>query len=251
MDSLIGFYIYAAIFRLAIIAAGIVSIILGYRLFVHDTGSERRTDVGAQADRFKIIIRNAAPGTVFAAFGAIIIAVMLSQGNPEIILKDVHTVIKDSQGNSQSEVRSQSASAKGNGNSNNERSEAVQRFDRAFDEGVRLEKDGEIKAAITAYNKALSESEVPLGKAGVVFNNLAWIYKEQHRLDEAAALANVATTIKKDVPGYFDTLALILLDQREYKKAERAAEIAVDLAPYNKDYEKTLQQVHASQEDAQ
>ena len=250
MDSLVGFYIYAAIFRLAIIAAGIVSIVLGYKLFVHDAGSESRTDVGAQSDRFKIIIRNAAPGTVFAAFGAVIIAVMLSQGNPEIVLNDVHTVIKDSQGNPQSEVRSQSASAKGNGNSNNERSEAVQRFDQAYNEGVEKQRAGNAEAAITAYNKALSESEVSLGKAAVVFNELAWSYRTQRQIDEALALARIATTVVPNNANAFDTLALILLDRKEYKAAEKAAEKAVSLDRTKQDYKNTLQQVQAAAQGA-
>ena len=245
MDSLVGFYIYAATFRLAIIAAGIVSIVLGYKLFAHDAGSESRTDVGAQADRFKIIIRNAAPGTVFAAFGAIIIAVMLFQGNPEIVLKDVETVIKDSQSNSQSEKHTRSALLKGR---NDDKSgEELQRFDQAYNEGVEKQRAGNTEAAITAYNRALAESEVSLGKAAVVLNALAWIYKDQHRIDEALALVRTATTIDQNNANAFDTLALILLDRKEYEAAEQAAEKAVTLDSDKEDYKNTLQQVRAAQ----
>ncbi|MCI5119643.1 MAG: hypothetical protein D3908_00290 [Candidatus Electrothrix sp. AUS4] len=249
MDSLIGFYIYAAIFRLAIIAAGIVSIVLGYKLFVHNAGSENRTDVGAQADRFKIIVRNAAPGTVFAAFGAIIIAVMLSQGNPEIVLKDVETVMKDSQGNSQSEVHIGSALLKGR--DDHKSGEELQRFDQAYNEGMQKKRAGDVEGAITAYNRALEESEVPLVKAADVLNELAWIYREQHRFDEALALVHIATTVDRNNANAFDTLALILLDQKELKAAEQAAEKAVELDPVKQDYKNTLQQVRAAQKAGQ
>jgi tetratricopeptide (TPR) repeat protein len=84
-----------------------------------------------------------------------------------------------------------------------------------------------------------------------VLNNLAWIYKEQYRLDEALALARVATTIDKNSPVYFDTLARILLELKKYKAAKQAAERAVDLEPANQDHQKTLQQVHSSAREAE
>ncbi|MCI5137145.1 MAG: hypothetical protein D3922_01725 [Candidatus Electrothrix sp. AR1] len=252
MDSLVGFYIYALTFRLAIIAAGIVSVVLGYKLFVIGVMGGEKTRINAQAGPIKLTLANAGPGSVFALFGAFIIAVMLSQGNPELVLKDVQLVLKElQQGGVSSEVHIGSASVKGNGNSNNESSEALQRFNQAFDEAVQQQQGGNAEAAVKAYNRALLESEVPLGKAVAVFNQLAWIYREQHRIDEALALAHVATTAKKDIPEYFDTLAWILLDKEERKAAEQAAETAVDLDPANKDYRETLRQVRASQEAGQ
>ncbi|MCI5148392.1 MAG: hypothetical protein D3916_03180 [Candidatus Electrothrix sp. MAN1_4] len=232
---------------MAIIAAGIVSIILGYKLFAGGAAAQGGTGINVQHSGFKIIFRNVAPGVLFAGFGAFIIHTMLSQGNPELVLKDVQTVIKDSQGNSQSEVQTRSASTKGNGNSNNKRSEAVRRFDQSYNEGVKKQRSGNAEAAITAYNRALSESEVSLGKAAVVFNALAWSYRTQQQIDEALALARIATTVAPDNANAFDTLALILLDKKEFNAAELAAEKAVKLDPAKQDYKNTQQQVHEAQ----
>lgn len=91
MDSMIVFVMYLALFRLAIIAAGIVSIILGYRLFIRGifpntlTGlSTEGQKVSAEVAGAKFTLRNAAPGTCFALFGVIILAVMLVTGGPEV-----------------------------------------------------------------------------------------------------------------------------------------------------------------------
>ena len=246
MDSLIGFYIYASTFRLAIIAAGIVSIVLGYKLFVLGVMGGEKTRINAQAGQIKLTLANAAPGTVFAAFGVFIITVMLFQGNPELVLKDLQVAsVDDLQSGSVHSVGS--ASLKGDGNSNNEAGKALQHFDQAYNEGVQKYRAGNIDGAITAYNRALAESEVPLGKAADVLNELAWIYREQHRIDEALALAHIATTVDQNNANAFDTLALILLDKKEYKAAEEAAEKAVNLDPAKRDYKNTLQQVRATQ----
>ncbi len=244
MDSIVGFLIYALIFRLAIIAAGIVCIILGYRLFADGIKRREETNVNAQAGPVKLTLDNAGPGSIFACFGAVIIVVMLSHGNPELVLEDIQVLMKGSQQDSSpTEMRIGGMTLKG-GN-DNKPSETLQRFNQAFDEAVQQQQDGDIEAAVKTYNKALSESEVPLGKAVAALNQLAWIYREQHRIDEALALVRVATTVKKNIPEYFDTLAWILLDRGEHKAAEQAAETAVDLDPASKDYQKTLQQVRA------
>ena len=83
--------LYLAVFRLAIIAAGIVSIILGYLLFVKGVFPGVQTNTTADGQQVtaeiagaKFSLRNAAPGTCFALFGVIIITVMFAAGGPEI-----------------------------------------------------------------------------------------------------------------------------------------------------------------------
>ncbi len=66
-----GFLIYAELFRLAVIAAGMVAVVLGYKLFVRGvTGSEGGSNVGAEAGPIKLTLANAGPGLGFALFGA-------------------------------------------------------------------------------------------------------------------------------------------------------------------------------------
>lgn len=89
MDNQIVFIIYLTVFRLAIVAAGITSIVLGYKLFVRGvfpgTGinTPEGQNVTAEIAGAKFTLRNAAPGTCFALFGAIVIAVMFLTGGPE------------------------------------------------------------------------------------------------------------------------------------------------------------------------
>ncbi|XOF33635.1 MAG: tetratricopeptide repeat protein [Candidatus Electrothrix sp. YB6] len=239
-DLIVGFIIYALTFRLAIIAAGIVSIVFGYKLFALGVMGGEKTRINAQAGQIKLTLANAGPGLGFALFGVLIIAVMLFQGNPEIVLKDVQLVIKDlQQGGTPSEVHIGSAAFKG-GN-DNKISQAVQRFNQALNEGKQLQHAGDIEAAITVYNKVLSDSEAPF-----ILNELAWLYREQQQLDEALVLAHAATTVDQKDSNSFDTLALILLDRKEFEAAEHAAQTALKLDPANQDYKETLNKVQAA-----
>ena len=77
--------LYLLFFRLAIITAGVVSIILGYKLFVkgvYGESTNENTSFDATVGNMKMSLKNAAPGTFFALFGVIIITVMLLQDPP-------------------------------------------------------------------------------------------------------------------------------------------------------------------------
>lgn len=79
--------IYLALFRLAIIAVGAISIILGYRLFIKGVFSvEGGGGAGFEANiaGTKFSLKNAAPGTFFALFGIIVISVMLINSPAEV-----------------------------------------------------------------------------------------------------------------------------------------------------------------------
>jgi hypothetical protein len=243
MDHLVavGFFIYAALFRLAVIATGVAAIVLGYKLFLRGVMGEGGTNVNAEAGPIKLTLHNAGPGGVFALFGAGIIIVMLSQGSPELLMREVKQLDASPQSKTGGgQVTQETLMKSGN------RNEVPQRFEQILNEGKRLQQAGDIEAAITAYNKALSESEAPF-----ILNELAWIYREQQRLDEALVLARAATTIDQKDPKCFDTLALILLDRKEHKAAEQAAEKAVSLDPDKQDYKATLQTIRAAQEAGQ
>lgn len=88
-----SFILYLVFFRLAIIAAGVISIILGYRLFIAGVwpkiGSGEGESVEAKFAGSSITLKNAAPGTCFALFGLLIISFMFVRGGPELTLKAV------------------------------------------------------------------------------------------------------------------------------------------------------------------
>lgn len=74
MTDIFGFYIYAAVIKVALIGGGIISIVLGFRLFMAGIGTGATGDVKADAKQLTLSIANAAPGTCFALFGAAIVA---------------------------------------------------------------------------------------------------------------------------------------------------------------------------------
>lgn len=86
MSLFSAFFLYAIVFRLAVIAAGTVSIVLGYRLFTRgiQTGPANSADAtfNAKVAGQEFALKNAAPGTFFALFGVIIISIMVIQGLP-------------------------------------------------------------------------------------------------------------------------------------------------------------------------
>jgi hypothetical protein len=85
MDLTAEFLIYATLFRLAIIGAGVFAIVLGYKLFVRGVMPDGRTAGELDAGQIRLTVKNAAPGTCFALFGAAMVSVMLIQGNPELL----------------------------------------------------------------------------------------------------------------------------------------------------------------------
>ena len=84
--------LYLLSFRLAVVAAGVVSIVLGYRLFIHGSrvvspgksGEEIDVKVGGA----QFTLKSVAPGTCFALFGAGLIVAMLLKAPPEVTKSD-------------------------------------------------------------------------------------------------------------------------------------------------------------------
>lgn len=83
------------LFKIAIIAAGTTSIILGYKLFSRAVFSDPApeaaagskngdgntdSDVHVRAGEYKLTVRRAAPGTLFALFGAALIGITAIRG---------------------------------------------------------------------------------------------------------------------------------------------------------------------------
>ena len=98
MSITTSFLFYASLFRLAVIAAGTIAIYLGYKLFLRGACADNTggggTEAQARGGGFELTLKNAAPGSVFAFFGAIVIAVMLVQGSPELVVEELAPVIK-------------------------------------------------------------------------------------------------------------------------------------------------------------
>jgi hypothetical protein len=76
---------YVLIWRLCVLICGLVSIVLGYRLFMSGfAAQEGSLEAGVGKNSLKL--RNIAPGTFFALFGAVIIATLIWTTPAEIVI---------------------------------------------------------------------------------------------------------------------------------------------------------------------
>lgn len=199
-DSLL--VLYLIVFRLAIIASGIVSIILGYKLFVKGVFSSGSGGTGVEAGigSLKLTMRNAAPGSVFAFFGVIMISVMLIKNPPE--------VDKD---NGRLKLRG----------GDEGQSSALAKPNTALEADVK-----DLIESVNTYEDGLQSLARHLARFS---NRQAWEYFKGSRLDEALPLADIGVRLAPDDADHLDTLGQILFAKKRYDEAidvmKRAAEI--------------------------
>lgn len=88
---LISGFIYLACYRVAVIATGVICMILGFRLLLSGMpGTDKGAEISVSVPDFKLKAASIAPGTCFAVFGVIVITVTLAGDKPEInLLKSV------------------------------------------------------------------------------------------------------------------------------------------------------------------
>jgi len=190
------FLIYATLFRLAIIAAGVVSIALGYRLFTlgirADGANAKETTLDAKIAGQGFTLKNAAPGTGFGLFGVIIISVMLVQGSPELTLKTLNQVPGVVSPGSQTEVTVRGGAPAGSG-----------KWDAAIEKGFEYDRKGDTTNAVASYEEALTLLATPM-------NDLAWDYLQQGNTERALPLSRLAVQLCPGGAAFIDTLAEIL-----------------------------------------
>ena len=92
--------------------------------------------------------------------------------------------------------------------------------------GIEYEEQREPDKAIAAYREAVNLAAPPL-------NYLAWLYQKQENLDDALALAQVATMMRPHEALYIDTLAVVLCKLERRQEALTWIEKAIDLNPAN------------------
>src|SRR5262245_42489143 len=88
--------VYLTIVRAGVLAAGIVSIVCGYRLFLagvfHVHPLSAPTEVSARFSGAQFTLKAAAPGTCFAFFGALVIIAMILSTPPRFELNRTPSV---------------------------------------------------------------------------------------------------------------------------------------------------------------
>lgn len=238
-----SFIVYAMAFRLAVIAAGVVAIYLGYQLFLRGIfsgapkarageagtpadSSPGGTEITAEAGGNKLTVKNAAPGTCFAAFGAIIVAVMVVEGIPELSIDNAARLEAGLESPVQISLNMKGSpkAATADGGAPD-----LTGFRDWLERGVERQNSGDRTGAIEAYGRALSDAAVPLGEAATALNQVAWLFQEDGRLEEALALARLAVQAKPGEASFLDTLAVVQLKRGEAEDAvawARKAELA-------------------------
>lgn len=95
--------------------------------------------------------------------------------------------------------------------------------------GMILEAQNRRDEAQRAFERALETNP----RAGVAANNLAWLYQEQGRLDEALRWAIVANEQLRNMPEAKDTLGWIRVQRQEYREALPTLAASVEARPDN------------------
>lgn len=221
MDVKLYFLLHLMLYRLAIIASGVICITLGYRMFCKGLWPDSKTgesEMKAEIGGVKFFLKNGAPGTLFAVFGAAIIIAMIISGSPEYG--------KETLNQTTTAKLEEKETLKGN-------SEEGQQYAYYLQKAKSCEKNGQLTEAVDNYAESLRIASESM-------NNLAWLYLETgENLDEASSISKMAVKFNPKEGNCWDTLAEILYKQGKYQDALEAKEKAAALdVKYKKDIEK-------------
>ncbi len=210
-----SFIFYLAIFRLAMISAGIICIVLGYKLFIKGvnpaSGNKAGTDLGGDIGKFKFQLKNAAPGTVFGLLGVIIIAAMYISGPPELTLENIsNPETLTSQNVKLNKIKMRSTD-----------SDSLQS---AINRAIQAQQAADTITAIREYKNAIKP-------AGFALNQAAWLLLAKGKQEDAYSLARTAVIVCPNDADILDTCAEILFKRGDYQLALDHAEKAAKLNP--------------------
>ena len=174
------FLIHLTIFRVAMIGAGVVSMVLGYRLFSRGVwpegggGSDADcpgkaggggSEVGASVMGATFTVKNAAPGAILALFGMIIIVALALRHLPELKLRE-------------GDHRTTEVTIRGSGSSVED---LIMQGDEFFAEQKELQ-------AIECYRAAL-------GRMVGAMSRLAELYLRRGQVKEASSVAHLGARL--------------------------------------------------------
>jgi tetratricopeptide (TPR) repeat protein len=210
--------IYLLTFRITVIVAGIISVVLGYRLFCRGVfpgfGGKEATSVDAKIGEAHITLKNAAPGTCFALFGVIIISSMLITGGPEVSIKYLDEAAQYEAKVEKATKDLVSLEMRGDEESGG--------LAAATKQGIFFEEQKNISKAIDSYQRAISIMATPM-------NNLAWLYLVQGEIEKALPLSKLAVDLSPDNANYHDTLAEVFFKSGKFAEALTSMEKAANL----------------------
>ena len=192
-----GFLIYAALYRLTVLAVGALAIWLGFRLFnkAESKAYDSTGSASAEGGGFKLRLTSILPGTYFALFGTVIISTMLWKGEPQWNEKQIVE----------------------------QPGKATVFSERLMREDCRSNING-----ISSEWETLGKPGLTLTEAAGPLHRIACYYWSKNRIGEATALANLAAQYgrEEDQAEYLDLLAKLLRtngDEDGAAKVEQAA----------------------------
>ncbi|XCN71266.1 MAG: tetratricopeptide repeat protein [Candidatus Electrothrix aestuarii] len=214
------FYIYAAIYKLAVIGAGFGCVVMGYRLFVLGVMPQSGSDIDVQYRETRLTAKNAAPGTIFAFVGLAMILAMLIQGVPE--RKTVHEKSTQRIGETgqTGTMRENSAEI-----IDLEKTTVTTRSDSedifaVMERGKQFEQSDQFDKAIEIYLEPLKNENLSLKDAAEPLRSLAAVYLKQGRYDEASAFAWLADQSAPENAEGLALIARIEFHRGNYARAE-------------------------------
>ncbi len=222
MDIVSIFIIYILLFRLSIVSCGIISIVLGYKLFsqgiLTDSNVNQSSNIDAKISGSHFMLRNVAPGTCFGMFGVLVIIAMFAQGSPQLTLKNLKNMGLISQSldlRGPKRAGSTSSFQYDNGGKN---------MDALVMQGLEFERKGDIESAIGSYKKAVDLAAVPM-------NHLSWLYQKEGKDKQGLPLAQIAVQLQPKNAEFLDTLAVIFCKIGKQEDALKIIKKASNLYP--------------------
>jgi len=191
MNMQLYIIIYLLVYRLAIITTGTICVILGYLLFCKGVLTE--SNIKVKMTKMEFLFKKAAPGTLFAFFGIIVISLMITSKYPGYTSK---TITNSNNGDSKI-IHNEQFRGKGKNDfkksASKSSSEIAIRGSKisAHEQGILYEKEGKFDEAIQMYHKAINENFKS-------FDGVDWLFylfsNEQINLKSTPQISQITNT---------------------------------------------------------
>lgn len=243
-DIINNYMIYTLIFRLAVVAVGLVSIVLGYKLFTHESGFSKSSnqEFSASSGNAKLSLKGVGSGSLFSLFGIGLICTMVVTHRPEFVLEEIKNQSQPEETIERNSVSNNYRYRfKGDRSNLDDIAVCLNNYIADIDGSV-LDKQTKIenyqKIAESCSNrifKILFDS----------FNELALLHIEVGEINKALELARLCSLLYPTDEYYLDTLANIYIVLKEYEKAYVYAKKSVEIAPQITAHKITLKKIES------
>lgn len=254
MDELLKIHMaYTLIFRLTIIIVGLVSIVLGYKLFSieRNNNSNQVEKITASLLGIKFILNGVGSGALLTVFGIFLIIGMLVTNAPEFSFEEVKTKIFQGE-------KSKASLALAELDGDRQKEEIITRYQVKGDDDyvqsykscveILVEQYDDSQAGNgkkdELYQRALVECNQGLIEVmSNTFNELALVYLSEKNSEKAKYFSEVSVFLFDKDPYFLDTLANVYLALKNYDLAYQYASLSVQVDPRIQSHQETLEKV--------